>query len=54
MPYTLITSTGRIMQFYIRALADTYAISEGGVVCGEEVLLDTAPIPCYITAVLID
>lgn len=54
MPYTLITSTGRIMQFYIRALADMYAINEGGVVFGEEVLLDTVQIPCYNIVVLTD
>lgn len=25
MPYTVILPTGRIMQFYIRSLAETYA-----------------------------
>jgi hypothetical protein len=32
MQYTLITKNGKIMQFYIKELAETYQLSEGGVV----------------------
>lgn len=30
MQYTLITSKGRVMQFYIRAVAELYLSIEGG------------------------
>ena len=32
MQYTLITKTGKIMQFYVKELADTYQQHFGGVV----------------------
>ena len=41
MSYTLITRTGRIMQFYVKAVAELYQRTEGGVVFTQQVL-DTA------------
>ena len=38
MQYTLITKTGKVMQFYIKAVADTYQQGLGGVVFGPQVL----------------
>ena len=38
MKYTLITSKGRVMTFYVKAVADLYRNLEGGVVVTEEVL----------------
>ena len=38
MEYTLITSKGRIMQFYIRAVAELYQRTEGGVVFTQQIL----------------
>jgi hypothetical protein len=38
MKYTLITSTGRVMQFHIRAVADLYQTINGGVVITQQVL----------------
>jgi hypothetical protein len=38
MQYTLITKTGKIMQFYIKAVAETYQAGLGGVVFGPRVL----------------
>jgi hypothetical protein len=40
MRYTLITRKGKIYQFYIRQLADTYQRAYGGVVF-DETILDT-------------
>jgi hypothetical protein len=38
MQYTLITKTGKIMQFYIKAVAETYQAGLGGVVFTQQVL----------------
>lgn len=38
MEYTLITSKGRIMQFYVKAVAELYQRIEGGVVFTQQVL----------------
>ena len=38
MPYTLITRKGRIMQFYVKAVAELYQSIEGGVVITQQVL----------------
>lgn len=38
MQYTLITKTGKIMQFYIKAVADMYQQGLGGVVLTQRVL----------------
>ena len=44
MTYTLITSKGTIMQFYIRAVADMYQQGLGGVVFTQQVLVDTVTV----------
>ena len=41
MPYTLITKNGRIMQFYIKAVAELYRNLNGGVILTESVLVET-------------
>ena len=38
MQYTLITRTGRVMQFYVKAVAELYQAIEGGVVFTQQVL----------------
>jgi hypothetical protein len=38
MQYTLITSKGKIMQFYIKAVAELYQSINGGVVFTQQVL----------------
>lgn len=38
MPYTLITRTGKIMQFYIQSTAELYQSLNGGVVFTQQVL----------------
>ena len=40
MQYTLITSKGTVMQFYIKAVADMYQSINGGVVFTQQVLVD--------------
>ena len=43
MQYTLITKTGKIMQFYVKELADTYQQHLGGVVFSQQVLATEMP-----------
>ena len=40
MQYTLITKTGKIMQFYQKSVADLYQTLNGGVVITQQVLVD--------------
>ncbi len=40
MNYTLITKTGRVYTFYIKALADSYQMAYGGVVITQQILVD--------------
>ena len=40
MPYTLITSQGKIMQFHVKAVADMYQTINGGVVITQQILVD--------------
>lgn len=40
MQYTLITSSGKIMQFYLRAVAELYQTIYGGVVVDGTVVRD--------------
>lgn len=42
MQYTLITNSGKIMQFYVKAVADMYQTINGGVVITQQILVDTA------------
>lgn len=38
MQYTLITKTGKIMQFYVKSVAELYKEINGGVVFTQQVL----------------
>ena len=38
MEYTLITKTGKVMQFYVESVANTYKNLYGGVVFTQQVL----------------
>ncbi len=40
MQYTLITKTGKIYNFYVQALAETYQKAYGGVVFTQQILVD--------------
>jgi hypothetical protein len=40
MPYTLITKQGRVMQFYIKSVAELYQTINGGVVITQQILVD--------------
>lgn len=39
MQYTLITKTGKVMQFYVKAVADMYQQGLGGVVFSQQDLI---------------
>ena len=47
MSYTLITSKGTVMQFYVRAVADLYQSLNGGVVITQQILVDTSAQSVY-------
>lgn len=36
MRYTLITPTGRVMVFFVKAVAELYQSINGGVICTQE------------------
>lgn len=40
MQYTLITSKGKIMQFYVKSVAELYQSINGGVVFTQQILVD--------------
>jgi hypothetical protein len=44
MNYTLITKTGKVYTFYIKALADSYQQAYGGVVFTQQILVDTVTV----------
>lgn len=39
MQYTLITKTGKIMQFYVKEVAELYQRIDGGVVFSQQALI---------------
>jgi len=41
MPYTLITKTGRVMQFYVLSVAELYQSLNGGQLITADILVDT-------------
>lgn len=41
MKYTLITKTGKVMCFYVKAVADMYLVINGGVLVEESILQTT-------------
>lgn len=40
MQYTLITAQGKVMQFYIKSVAEMYQTINGGVVFTQQILVD--------------
>jgi hypothetical protein len=40
MQYTLITKTGKIMQFYVKDVAEMYQALNGGVVISQQILVE--------------
>jgi hypothetical protein len=40
MPYTLVTKQGKVMQFYVKAVAELYQTINGGVVITQQILVD--------------
>jgi hypothetical protein len=40
MPYTLITAQGKIMQFYVKGVAELYRNLNGGVLITADILVD--------------
>jgi hypothetical protein len=41
MKYTVITKTGKVMCFYVKAVADMYLVINGGVLCEDNILETT-------------
>lgn len=41
MQYTLITKNGKIMQFYVKSVAETYKIIYGGYIVTNDILIVT-------------
>ena len=41
MQYTLITKSGKVMQFYQKSVAELYQTINGGVVFTQQILVDT-------------
>ena len=40
MQYTLITKNGKILQFYVKSVAETYKQIYGGYIVSEDILID--------------
>ena len=51
MQYTLITKTGKIMQFYVKSVAELYQSLNGGVVFTQQILVDTPAQTCYNSSI---
>jgi len=47
MGYTLITSKGRVLTFFLRIVAEQFQQTYGGVVFDQQVLVDTKFTQCY-------
>jgi hypothetical protein len=47
MQYTLITKQGKVMQFYVKAVAELYQSLNGGVVITQQILVDSLCVECY-------
>ena len=43
MQYTVITAKGRVLTFFIRAVAETYVQAYGGQLISAEILVDRIP-----------
>jgi hypothetical protein len=51
MKFTLIASNGKVLTFFIRAVAETYQKAYGGVIVTEEVLVDNKSKMLYTTCI---
>jgi hypothetical protein len=40
MKFTLITSNGKVLTFFIRAVAETYQNAYGGIIVTDQILVD--------------
>jgi hypothetical protein len=47
MQYSLITNTGRVYTFYLRAVAETYQQAYGGVIVTKDILVDNTAQTVY-------
>jgi hypothetical protein len=47
MKYTLITKTGRVYTFYLKALAETYQGAYGGTLITGDILVDSTAQTVY-------
>jgi hypothetical protein len=47
MRYTLITPTGRVYTFYVKALAETYQGAYGGQLISADILVDSTAQTVY-------
>jgi hypothetical protein len=47
MKYTLITSKGKVLTFYLKAVAETYQQAYGGQLITADILVDEVAQSCY-------
>jgi len=47
MGYTLITSQGRVLTFFLRSVAEQFQQAYGGVVFDQQILVDSKSTQCY-------
>jgi hypothetical protein len=47
MKYTLITRNGKVLTFYLKAVAETYQKAYGGQLITGDILVDAQAEPCY-------
>lgn len=47
MGYTLITSKGQVLTFFLRSVAQQFQQAYGGVVFDQQILVDTKSTQCY-------
>lgn len=47
MKYTLITSKGKVLTFYLKSVAETYQQAYGGQLITADILVDEVAQSCY-------
>ena len=47
MKYTLITTNGKVLTFYLKAVAETYQQAYGGQLITADILVDEVAQTCY-------
>ena len=47
MKYTLITTKGKVLTFYLKAVAETYQQAYGGQLITADILVDEVAQSCY-------